>query len=62
MSKRKLKLKCKHVTKNTESILEAEYETDTQVDQSSWKPGLVSGSFHVIVAVVTFIKEIIDYF
>ncbi|EGR2204622.1 hypothetical protein INT50_01795 [Vibrio diabolicus] len=62
MSKRKLKLKCKHVTKNTESILEAEYETDKQVDQSSRKSGLVSGSFPVIVAVVTFIKEIIDYF
>ncbi len=62
MSKRKLKLKCKHVTKNTESMLEAEYESKKQVDQSSWKSGLVSDSLPVIVAVVTFIKEVIDYF
>lgn len=59
--KRKLKLKCRHVTKNTESLFEAEYETEKQVDQSSRKTGLVSGCIPVIVTVAGFLKELIDY-
>ena len=49
---RKLTLKYKRVTKNTESIFEAEYEIETHVDQSSRELGLVSDYIFVIVTVV----------
>lgn len=63
MFKRKLTFKCKYATKNTESIFEAEYETETQVDQSSRKLGLVSDYIPVIVAVVVaFIKQVFNDF
>lgn len=60
---RKLILKYKRITKNTESIFEAEYETKTQVDQSSRKIGLVSDYIPVIVTVVViFFKQMFNHF
>lgn len=63
MQKRKLKIKCTHINENTESTLEAEFESEEQVDQSSQQKGLVSAFWSVVVgAVVPFVKEVINYF